>query len=429
MTYGLLTGLRVLEIGEFISAPYCGKLLADMGADVVKVERCRVGDWARDYGPYALTLTLSQGERGFGSHRERSGLFLYLNANKRGITLNLDTPTGREILAGLVSRFDVLVHNLHPNEMDRVGLDYESLAPHNDGLVMASITPFGLTGPYRNWKAYDINLAAGGGICEGLGSPDREPLTFGTPEVGYFAGAAAASSIVMALLAGDNSLPLPAGEGWGEGEIPAARAGQHIDIAEIESMAGLYNGPEALMAVYQWRVTRRTGHHALDFPYPNCILRCKDGYIFVGSPEGRQWRRLLELMGTPEWSQEPRLRNRTVMNNEYADEVDGYLEEWLLQHTKAELLEMALEHRIPLAPVRGFDEVRHDPSLATLFAEVERPDTGSIALPGPPYELDGAEVSQPRPAPTLGQHNSEILAGELGYTPQEVAQLYRTGII
>ena len=402
MIYGLLNGLRVLELGEFVSAPYCGKLLADMGAEVLKVERADGGDWARDYGPYPDELP----------SRERSGLFLYLNANKRGVTVNLDTPTGREILAGLVSRYDVLVHNFHPTEMDRVGLDYDTLRLHNDGLVMASITPFGLTGPYRNWKAYDINLAAGGGISEGLGSPEREPLTFGTPEVGYFAGAAAASSIVMALLSREDG-----------------GSGQHIDLAEIESMAGLYNGPEALMAVYQWRVTRRTGHHALDFPYPNCILRCKDGYIFVGSPEGRQWRRLLELMGSPQWSQEPRFRNRTVMNNEYADEVDSYVEEWLLQHTKAELLEMALEHRVPLAPVRGFDEVRSDPSLDTLFAEIDRPDTGPIAYPGPPYELSGSEVSETRPAPTLGQHNGEIYCGELDYTPEEVAQLYRTGII
>ncbi len=443
MTYGLLNGLRVLEFGEFISAPYCGKLLADMGADVVKIERAGAGDWARGYGPWPVDR---QAHHDPSYHRERSGLFLYLNADKRGVTLNLDTPTGRELLAGMVSRADVLVHNLHPIEMDRVGLDYESLSPHNPGLVMASITPFGLTGPYRNWRAYDINLAAGGGICEGLGSPDREPLTFGTPEVGYFAGAAAASAIVMALLARDNPPPLPAGEGWGEGETPAVRTGQHIDIAEIESMAGLYNGPEALMAVYQWRVTRRTGHHALDFPYPNCILRCKDGFIFVGSPEGRQWRRLLELMGNPEWSQEPRFRNRTVMNNEYADEVDGYVEEWLLRHTKADLLELALEHRVPLAPVRGFDEVRHDPSLATLFREVERPDTGPIALPGPPYTLTSPALTSPaarseavshpelvegspRPAPTLGQHNSEIYAGELGYTPEEVVQLYLLGII
>ena len=402
MAFGLLNGVRVLEVGEFISAPYCGKLLADMGAEVVKIERVGVGDWARDYGPYPGDLP----------HRERSGLFLYLNADKRGVTLNLDTPTGRELFAGLVAGSDALVHNLHPTEKDRVGFEFDVLSGHNPNLVMASITPFGLTGLYRNWKAYDINLAAGGGICEGLGSPEREPLTFGTPEVGYFAGAAAACSVVMALLALGDGGP-----------------GQHIDIAEIEAMAGLYNGPEALMAVYEWRVTRRTGHHALDFPYPNCILRCKDGYIFVGSPEGRQWRRLLELMGNPEWSQQARFRNRTVMNNEYADEADGYVEEWLQRHTKAELLEMALEHRVPLAPVRGFDEVRRDPSLETLFTAEERADTGAIALPGPPYALPGAEARPPRPAPTLGQHNTEIYAGELGYSPEDVAQLYRSGII
>ena len=162
---------------------------------------------------------------------------------------------------------------------------------------------------------------------------------------GVFAGMAAASSIVMALLVRD--------------EV----GGQHIDIAEVETMSGVYNGPEALMAVYEWRHTRRTGHHALDFPYPNCILRCKDGYIFVGSPETRQWRTLLEVMGSPEWAGDSRFRNRTVMNNEYADEIDSYMEEWLLEHTKAELLEMAMEHRIPLGPVRGFDEVRKDDGL------------------------------------------------------------------
>ena len=412
MSYGLLDGLRVLELGDFVSAPYCGRLLAGMGAEVVKVEGLE-GDWGRDYGPWADDLP----------HRERGGLFLYLNAGKRGITLNLATPTGREILAGLVARCDVLVHNLHPVEMDRVGLDYETLRQYNRGLVMASITPFGLTGPYRNWKAYDINLAAGGGICEGLGRPDLEPLTFGAPEVGYFAGVAAASAALMALL-------LRPDFNLGDGADDAGEwEGQQIDIAEIETMAGLYNGPEALMAVYQWRVTRRTGHHALDFPYPNCILRCKDGYVFVGSPEGRQWRRLLELMGNPQWAQEPRFRNRTVMNNEYADEVDGYVEEWLRERTKAELLALALEHRIPLAPVRGFDEVRNDPSLATLFAEVYRPDTGPIAIPGSPFQLSDSETSQLRPAPTLGQHNSEIYGGELGYSPEQVAQLYRAGII
>ena len=398
MTFSLLQGLRVVELGESVSAPYCTKLLADMGAEVVKIERPGVGDQAREYGPFLNDQP----------HQERSGLFLYLNSNKQGITLDLDTPTGREILGELLAESQVFVHNLHPTEMDRLGVDYETLRTHNDRLIMASITPFGLTGPYRHYKAYDINLAAAGGICEGLGSPDREPLTFGTPEVGYFAAMAAASSVVIALLADQ---------------------GQHIDIAEVESMAGIYNGPEALMAVYQWRMTRRTGHHALDFPYPNCILRCKDGYIFVGSPEGRQWRTLLEIMGEPEWAKEDRFRNRTTMNNEYADEVDGYMEEWLLEHTKAELLALALEHRIPLAPVRNFKEVRNDESLIDQFVAIDRPDTGPVSFPGPPYRLSDQEAVLPSPAPLLGQHNSDIYCDRLGYSKDELVKLYQTGII
>jgi CoA:oxalate CoA-transferase len=402
VAYTLLAGLKVLELGRLISAPYCGKLLADMGAEVMKIEPPGGGDPSRQYGPFLND----------DPHRERSGLFLYLNANKQGITLNLATPTGQSILRALVARSDALVHNLPAQDMGRVGLDYEGLNRINPGLVMTSITPFGLTGPYRDYKAYDINLAAAGGICTGLGEEGREPLTFGTPEVGYFAGVAAASSIVMALSARDN-----------------VGAGQHIDIAEVETMAGVYNGPEALMAVYQWRMTRRTGHHALDFPYPNCILRCKDGYIFVGAPEGRQWRQLLEVMGSPEWSKDPRFRNRTEMNNRYADELDGYLESWLMHYTKAELLDIALEHRIPLAPVRGHDEVRHDPSLADLFVDIDRADTGPLPYPGPPYRLADAEVKPPDPAPYLGQHNEEVYCRVLGYTRQQLAKLYQTGII
>ena len=161
------------------------------------------------------------------------------------------------ILQDLAARSHVLVHNLHPREMDRVNLSYEPLAEKNPALVMASITPFGLTGPYKYYKAHDINLSAAGGISQGLGEAGRPPLTFGTAEVGYFAGMAAASSIVMALLAREST---------GEGDAPVG--GQHIDIAEVETMSGVYNGPEALMAVYEWRMTRRTGLSLPGLPLP-----------------------------------------------------------------------------------------------------------------------------------------------------------------
>ena len=213
MTYPMLEGLRVLELGEWVSAPYCGKLLADMGAEVIKIERSPAGDPIRGYGPYPNDEP----------HYERSGMFLYLNSNKRGITLNLETPTGKELLAGLLAGSDVFVQNLHPLEMDRLEMDYSGSRRDHGSLVVASITPFGLTGPYRNYKAYDINLAAGGGICEGLGEPDREPLTFGTPQVGYFAGAAAASSIVIALL-GRNLAHDPSTDGAQDSRSPDSRS-------------------------------------------------------------------------------------------------------------------------------------------------------------------------------------------------------------
>jgi CoA:oxalate CoA-transferase len=420
LAYNLLEGLEVLELGGFISAPYCGKLLADMGARVTKIEQPGHGDPSRQYGPFLNDVP----------HRERSGLFLYLNANKQGVTLNLETPTGKSILHEMVAQSDVLVQNFHPTEMDRLSLEYDSLRQVNPRLVIASITPFGLSGPYRDYRAYDINLAAIGGICEGLGEPGREPLTFGTAEVGYFAGMAAASSVVMALL----SLDTPTSTSSWRGnpfsdDMGTEGVGQHIDISEAETMSGVYNGPEALMAVYQWRVTRRTGHHALDFPYPNCILRCKDGYVFVGSPEGRQWRRLIEIMGNPEWSKDPRFTNRTVMNNEYADELDGYLESWLKNYTKAELLNIALENRIPLAPVRGYDEVRNDESLADFFVDIERKDTGPLSFPGAPYILNGSQTRSPSPAPYLGQHNAEIYCDQLGYSKEQLVKLYQTKII
>ena len=137
----------------------------------------------------------------------------------------------------------------------------------------------------------------------------------------------------------------------------------------------------------------------------------------------------MEIMGDPDWAKEPRLRNRTEMNNLYAEEVDGYLEAWLMNYTKAELLEMALEHRVPLAPVRGYDEVRHDESLAGLFQEIDRPDTGPLPFPGPPYALQEAPQEAPRPAPFLGQHNPEVYCDLLGYTKEQLVKLYQTGII
>ena len=145
---GALSSLRIVEVGEMVSAPYCSKLLADMGAEVVKVERPGVGDRSRTRGPFP----------GDKPNPETSGLFLYLNTNKRGVTLDITKPEGFEILEKLVAKADILIHNVTPPEMDRVGLTYESMRCANPKLIMTSITPFGLTGPYRDYRAEDLTI-------------------------------------------------------------------------------------------------------------------------------------------------------------------------------------------------------------------------------------------------------------------------------
>jgi len=162
-----LEGLRVLEFGSFISAAYCCKLLADFGAEVIKVEEPRRGDETRWYGPFLDNVP----------HPEKSGLFLYLNTNKLGITLNPKLATGKEIFKKLIKEVDIFVENNPPQMMKNLGLDYESLKKENPQLIMTSITPYGQTGPYRNYKGYCINASALGGMSTCIGEQDREPLT------------------------------------------------------------------------------------------------------------------------------------------------------------------------------------------------------------------------------------------------------------
>jgi crotonobetainyl-CoA:carnitine CoA-transferase CaiB-like acyl-CoA transferase len=179
-----LSPLKVVEYGSFVSAPYCGKLMADLGADVIKVEDAGAGDEARRYGPFPEDVP----------HPEKGGLFLYLNANKRGITLNLKTVTGRRILKELLKEADVFVENNPPKVMTELGLDYESLRFLNPRLIVTSITPFGQTGPYRDYKGYAINTAGLGGQSMRTGEPGREPISPPLSQSHYQSGAMAASA-------------------------------------------------------------------------------------------------------------------------------------------------------------------------------------------------------------------------------------------
>jgi len=393
-----LSGLRIVEYGHFISGPYCTKLMADLGAEVIKIEDPGSGDESRRHGPFP----------GDVPHPERSGLFLWLNANKKGITLDIWSESGRKVLEELIKKADILVENRPPLSPKKPGLDAEVLRQLNQRLIVTSITPFGLTGPYRDYKACELNCSAAGGVSVASGDPDREPLVLPLFQTYYQAGAAAAGATMSALLAREKT-----------------GQGQRIDISEVEVAANNLVGQHLTTYIYRGLTGIRRGHHGGYFNYPCSCLPCKDGYICLIAPQVAQWKRFIEMMDTPEWSKEPRYRNRREMAESYPDEVDAILIDWLKDYTKEEIFSMCLERHVPFGPVRRIDEVAADPQLEArnFWVELDHEEAGRLKYPGFGYELSGTPARLEKAAPRLGEHNREIFNGLLGYSSAELDKI------
>ena len=404
MSVGPLNGIRVVEYGSFISGPFCAKMLADLGADVIKVEPPAVGDEARNHGPFPGDIP----------HREKSGLFLFLNTNKRGITLDLETATGRDIMLSLLKKSDIFVENHPPSLSESLGLDYGSLNAQAPGLVVTSITPYGQTGPYRDYKGYDLTTNAAGGFSFGNGHAHREPLTTPAYQASYMSGLTAALASSIALLGRD-----------------LTGRGQLVDIAEAQVIGVLLTGYHLPTYIYRGIAGWRSGNRMRLGLFPNCVLPCKDGYVCIDCPQIEQYQRFLDLIGSPDWVDDPRYRNRRAMSEQYPEEAEALIAPWFMEHTKEEILELCMKNRIPCVPVRTVDEVLEDPHLVerSFFQEMGHTEAGDLKYPGPPYRFSDTPWRLIRPAPTMGQHNREVLCGELGYSQEELVHLRRAGII
>ena len=250
-----LSGLRVVDLTHGISGPYCTKLLADHGADVIKVERPGTGDFAREMGPFPNDTP----------HPEKSGIFLFLNTNKRGITLDLKSPAGAEAVKELVKGADVLVESFKPGTMDRFGLGYDTLSKINPNLLMTSVSNFGQTGPYRDYLINEVTLYAAGGRMNGSGLPDRYPLKLGGNHALYQAGNVAALATLFAWRGREN-------QGLG---------GQYIDISILETQAGSINQRLMSLVQYQYTGEKTVRLGPIRAGYPGGIFPCLDGYISV----------------------------------------------------------------------------------------------------------------------------------------------------
>ena len=399
-----LENIRVVEWGSSVSAPFCGKLLGDLGADVIKIEPPRSGDASRSSGPFPDKIP----------DPEQSGLFLFANLNKPGVTIDLDQPKGFELFDRLLATADVFLENQPYEDIRETGIDYHSLNRKYPKLVVTSITPYGRTGPYSQYKGNNLTVSALGGLSYGTGFPGREPLQTPLHQASYFAGVGAAFATIVALLGKDFT-----------------GLGQHVDIAESQVMGTLLTGYHLPTYIYRGIPGFRSGNRMRLGLFPNCVLPCKDGYICIDAPQLEQYQRFLTLLENPAWTQEPRYRDRRAMSDQYPEEAENLIAPWFMNHTKEEILQLCLENRIPCVPVLTFDEVLTNQQLNSreFFQEISHEESESLQYPGFPYRLSESPPKLVRPAPRLGQHTREILCNELGVTSSEYLDLSKAGVI
>ena len=399
---GALTGYRVLDLADAKGA-YCTKLLADLGAEVIKVESPQ-GDPTRGLPPFAEDIP----------DLERSLPFLFLNANKLGITLNLETEDGKRLLGRLVESADVLVESFTPGFMANLRLDYGSLSEINPALIMASITEFGQSGPYRDWRGSPIvDLALSTDLIE-AGFPDKAPCSVPGMPAYDATSVMAAISIVLALF-----------ERGGSGE------GHYIDVSVHEN---------ARLAIYPWMVTLHSYNRSPAGPPPPPERRmgaavypvypCKDGYIRVVALTPWQWDALLEVLGRPEALAGPEWRE-LVHRISHAAELYDIVVEFTRNYTMMELFETGHQAGVPIAPILGLSDFVDSPQTRAreFFLDMQHPVIGEFRYPGPPYKWTQTPCRVERSAPCLGEHNIAILCERLGLSRAELAALRCAGVV
>ena len=392
-----LDGVRVLELADDIAGGYCARTLAEYGAEVVKIE------------PPARAADLSAADE---------ALRLHLNVNRKSVSLDLRTERGREILFELAVRSDVVVESMPPGDAERLGIGYERLSARAPAVVMASVTPFGQTGPYRQWSRSELTLFAMTGAMHREGLPNRRPLKYGGEIAQYFGGTAAAAA-TMAALAG----------------VAMTGVGDHIDISVFECMAGHPHqigrrAPFAYSGEPDLRVEPRTSSAGGREPYAVGTFRCKDGYVSFLPLGPRMWPNIAGMIGMPELMDDPRFLT-TDDRSENRAELESIFQRWLDGKTRMEVFDAAQRAGLPGGPVLEALEVAGNEHFIArdYFRRMEHPEHGELTYTGLPFKLSGAPEFAPSPAPEIGRDTAPVLAEVLGMSESEIAALARRGVI
>ena len=400
---GPLADLRIVELGQGIAAPFAGKLFAEHGAEVLKVEPPG-GDRLRRRPPFA----------GDAPGPERSGPFFYVNTGKRSVVLDLNRAAARAIFEQMLAEADILLEDTPDGWLAARGLAPPALSRRFPSLIIVSVTPFGRTGPNRAYRGDDFIGAAASGLAY-LARPrafaevraENPPIRPAGNQVAFVTGLAAALGALIALFGRAKS---------GKGDT--------VDVSAQEAaLAAL--GPSFAHWSYQGHVV---GHAALPDSAPICLMRCRDGWVWLQCSEEHHWRAFVEMMGSPDWAELDLFRDR-FSRGENWDALEPLLLEWTLQHDKETIFREAQARRIPHAPAYTFEELLRNAHLLArgAFVTIAHPLLGEVRVPRSPVRFSGTPTETERP-PLLGEHTGDVLA-RLGYRPTDIAALAAAGAV
>ena len=389
-----LDNVRVLDLTHHIAGPYATHLFADFGADVIKIEPPG-GDIARTLGPF----------KGDIPHPERSGLFFYLNCNKRSVVLDLTTAAGREALGALAKTADLVVESFAPGTLDKMGVGYDFFKEAKPALPLVSISNFGQTGPYRDYKVTDLTLYAFAGEMYSMGETDREPVKMAGTAALFESGSAAAVGAMGALFASKRH-----------------GIGQHVDVSLAETHFGGVDRRHATAIGFSFsgRKTLRLASHGGGMPQG--IYPCADGYVDFTNA-GLRPDRVAEMLNHAEWLNDPRYSDPMQrMNPAVIEEWNGNFIVWCIERTKREIWDEARRAKVMCGPMFTMEDLFVDEHFRNrgFWARVEHPELGEVELPGRPFQMEQGGWELRRAAPLLGQHTREVLA-EVGLSPEAIA--------
>ncbi|MBB3908520.1 carnitine dehydratase [Anoxybacillus sp. UARK-01] len=394
-----LEGMKVLEMGNFVAAPFAGKILAEFGAEVMKVEEPKAGDPLRNW-------RLMHGD---------TSIWWYVQArNKKSITLNLRDARGQKIVKQLVQKVDIVLENFKPGTLEKWGLGYEEMKKLNPSIIMTRISGYGQTGPYRDKAGFGSVAEAIGGLRYLTGYPDRPPVRTGVAIGDLTAGLYAVIGTLMAVYARERD---------------EARRGQLVDVALYESVFSLLEGmlPEYILT----GVVRERSGSTLPGIAPSNTYKCKDEKrVVIGGNSNNIFQRLMQVIGREDLANDPKYANNQG-RAENAEFIDSVIESWTKQHTLTEVLQTLDRSSIPAGPIYSIQDIVHDVQYQEreMLLPLELDDGQECLFPGIVPKLSDTPGEMKWIGPKLGEHNDEIYAGILGYSVKQLEKLKQEGVI